>query len=118
MLSKILGTIWILLGILWLARPESLKNRLKKKTNRRMKRVVYGFVLVFGFLLIGSVFKTPGILAKIIGIIGLLLTIKAIILITSKASEKLLDWWAEKPLIFFRIWAAVLLAIGLMLMFV
>jgi hypothetical protein len=118
MLSKILGAIWIVLGLLWLIKPEGLKNRLKKKLNRRMRKVVLGFILVFGFLMIGSVFKVPGLFPKIIGIIGMLIAIKAIILLMSKASEKLFDWWAEKPLIYFRVWALVILGIGLMLLFV
>jgi hypothetical protein len=117
MLSKILGVIWILLGVWWLIRPEALKNRLKRKMNRRVRRVVYGFLLVFGFLMIGSVFKTPGLLPKIIGIVGMIIVIKVIMLITSRTSEKVFDWWAERPLIFFRIWALLVLAIGTMLMF-
>ncbi|MGB2661779.1 MAG: hypothetical protein WBD04_05295 [Candidatus Omnitrophota bacterium] len=118
MLAKILGAIWIILGLLWLIKPEILKNRLKKKINRRMRRVVYGFLLVFGFLMIGSAFKVPGVLPKIIGIIGMIIAIKAIIMIMSKASEKMFDWWAERPLIYFRIWALVILAIGVMLIIV
>ena len=118
MLSRILGTIWIILGLLWLIKPEGLKNRLKKKLNRRMRKVVFGFILVFGFLMIGSVFKVPGILPKIVGIIGMLIAIKAIILLMSKASEKIFDWWAERPIMYFRICALIILAIGLMLMFV
>ena len=80
MLAKILGVVWIILGVLWLVRPEKLKNRLQKKMNRRLRRVVFGFILAFGFLMIGSVFRTPGILPKIIGIIGIVLVIRVIIL--------------------------------------
>ena len=118
MLSKIVGAIWIVLGLLWLIKPEGLKNRLKKKLNRRMRRVVFGFILVFGFLMIGSAFKVPGLLPKIIGIIGMIIAIRAIILLMSKASEKMFDWWAERPLIYFRVWALIILAIGLLLVFV
>ncbi|MFC1480195.1 hypothetical protein ACFL5Y_01960 [Candidatus Omnitrophota bacterium] len=118
MLSKILGVIWIFLGVAWLVKPEMLKNRLKKKMSRRMRMVVNVFILVFGFLLIGSVIKTPGFITKVIGIIGLILTIKAIMLITSKTSEKVFEWWASRPIIFFRGWALFVLITGLMLMFV
>lgn len=118
MLSKLLGVVWILTGLLWVARPGMIRNRLKRKMSRKLKRVVFGFVFVFGFLLVGSVMKAPGFLAKVIGIIGMVLAIKAIILITSKTSEKIFDWWAARPLGFFRIMGALMLVVGLMLMFV
>jgi hypothetical protein len=118
MLSKILGAIWILLGLFWLIKPDALKERLKRKMNRRMKRVIYGFILVFGFLMMMSAFKAQGLLAKVIGIAGMVIAIKAIILITSKASEKMFEWWAGRSLVFFRIWALIILGIGVMLMFV
>ncbi|MGB2630502.1 MAG: hypothetical protein WBD24_02035 [Candidatus Omnitrophota bacterium] len=117
MLSKLLGIIWILLGILWLVDPQRLKTRLQGKMNRKMKRVVFGFILVFGLLMIGSVFRTSGILPKIIGIAGMVLVIKGIILITSKTSDKIFEWLGSRSLKYFRIWALVLLALGLMMIF-
>ena len=118
MLAKILGFIWILAGLLWIIKPEILKNRLKKKMNRKMKWPVHGFILVFGFLLIGSVIKAEGLLPKLIGLIGMLIAIRAILWITSKTSEKILDWWAEKPLSFFRLWALFIFGIGVLLLYV
>lgn len=118
MLSKVIGVIWIILGAVWLTRPEILKARLRKKMSRKIRLIVYGFIMVFGFLLIGSVIKAHGFLPKIIGLVGMIITIKAILLITSRTSERVLAWWAEKPLTFFRIWGLFILVIGLMLMFV
>ena len=101
-MAKILGIIWVILGILWLVKPEALKNRLKRKMNRKMRFTVYGFLIVFGILMVGSVMKAQGLLPKIVGILGIILAIKGIFLIFSKASEKLWKWWADRPLIFFR----------------
>lgn len=115
MLSKILGIIGISIGLLWLARPEALKNRLKKKMNRRFKFIIYGFIIMFGFLLIGSVIGAPGLIPKIVGIIGMIVVIKGILLISSKASDKMLNWWTNRPLVFFRLWALCIIAIGIML---
>ena len=102
-MAKILGVIWLLLGILWLIKPEMLKNRLKRKIGRRIRWTVYGALIVFGFLMIGSVIKMPGILAKAIGILGVILIIKAVLLMTSKAFDKFWERWANWPLIYFRI---------------
>ena len=118
MFAKILGTIWIILGLLWLVKPEMLKNRLKRKMNRRIRRIVFGFILTFGLLLIGSIIKVHGFLSKIIGLVGMIITIKAILLLISKTSEKIFDWWAGRPLLFFRIWALSILLIGITLILV
>ncbi|MBL7156906.1 MAG: hypothetical protein ISS92_01955 [Candidatus Omnitrophica bacterium] len=115
MLSNILGTISIITGLLWFFKPEGLKNRLKKKMNRKLRFIVFGFIIVFGFMIIGSVIGTPGFLPKLVGIIGIIIAIKGILLLTSKTSEKISDWLGERPLVFFRIWALVVLAIGMML---
>ena len=114
-MSNILGVIWILLGLLWTVKPEILKNRLKRKISRKIKFVVYSSIIVLGFLMIGSIIKAPGLLPKIIGILGLFLVIKGILLIMSKATDKLWKWWAERPLLFFRIQGLFCLAIGIML---
>ncbi len=117
MLAKILGFIWIIVGTIWTAKPAMLKNRLQRKMGRRMRRIVFAFLLVFSFVLIGSAIKAPGILAKIVGIIGMLLAIKVMIMITSKASDKIFEWLSERSLVYFRVWGLFVLATGIMLMF-
>jgi len=118
MLSNILGVIWVLLGLLWTIKPEMLKNRLKKKMSRRIRRVVFGFLLVFGILMVGSVLKVPGVLPKVLGIVGMIIAIKAITLITSKTSEKVFEWWGERPVVWFRVWGLIVLGVGVMLIVV
>lgn len=115
MLSKILGTLTIIGGFFWLIKPESLKNRIKRKINRKIRWAVYGFIAVFGFLIAGSVIKAPGFLPKIAGLIGLIIAVKAILLITSNTSEKMLDWLSDRPILFFRIWALLILSVGIIL---
>ena len=115
MLSKIVGIIGIFTGLLWLMRPEALKNRLKRKMSRKLKLTVYCFIIIFGLLIIGSALGAPGILGKAVGIIGLIITIKVIMLITSKTSEKMSEWLADKPLKLYRIWALAIVAVGVML---
>lgn len=118
MLSKILGVIWIILGLLWVIRPDILKRRLQKKMNRRMRRIVFVFIIMFGFLLIGSVLKAPGLIAKIVGIAGMVVAIKGIVLLTNRTNEKVFQWWSERPIVYFRIWGGFVLATGVLLMLV
>ena len=115
MLLKILGILWIISGIFWTIKPQTLKNRLKKKMSRKLRWIIYSFMLLFGLLVIGGVIRTPGMLPKIVGIAGIFITIKAILLLTSKTSEKMIGWWSERPLLFFRICALSILALGIML---
>lgn len=115
MLAKIIGVIWVLSGLLWFFRPDSLKRRLARKMSRKFRFIVYGFILVFGLTIIGSVLKAEGIIAKIVGIAGIIITIKAILLLTSKTSGKIIDWLAEKPVKFFRITASIMIVFGIML---
>ncbi|MBN1353469.1 MAG: hypothetical protein JW994_02220 [Candidatus Omnitrophica bacterium] len=115
MLSKILGTLSVLGGLLWLVKPEALKNRLTRKMDRTLRRVIFLFIVVFGFLIIVSVIKSPGLLSKAVGVIGLVITVKGIQLITSKASGKMSEWLSGKSMLFFRIWAAAICVFGIML---
>ncbi|NQT46643.1 MAG: hypothetical protein HQ593_04100 [Candidatus Omnitrophica bacterium] len=117
MLAKIMGTIWVMLGIMWLLKPEKLRARLGRKMSRKMRWITYGFAATFGFLLLGSIIKAPGMVAKIAGLVGMVITIKIVILLASKTSEKMIGWLSTKPLIFFRIWAAFIAATGLALFF-
>ena len=115
MIAKILGTIWIILGLLWLIRPAMLRRRLIRKMTRKMKWVIYGFILILMFSLLGVVIKAQGLFLKIAGLIGIFFVVKVIFTITSKASEKVSGFWTNKPLSFFRIWALVMLISGILL---
>jgi hypothetical protein len=68
--------------------------------------------------MVGSVMKAPGLLPKIIGILGILLAVKGIFLLLSKTSEKLWAWWADRPLSVFRLQAVIIIAIGVMLVMI
>jgi uncharacterized protein YhhL (DUF1145 family) len=113
MLSKIIGLIWLILGVIWLIKPGSLKDRLTRKMNKKLKWIIFGFITLFSILILGSVFKAPGLLPKVVGIAGLFIAVKGILFLTSKTEEKVIGWWQKKPLFVFRIWALIMLLIGL-----
>ena len=115
MLYTLLGILWIVIGFLWMVRPQHLRSRLQRKMTRRVRWIIFGFLLTFGCIMIGSVIRAPGLLMKVVGVVGLVITAKAILLVTSKASRKILDWWTAKPLRYFRIWGAVVFITGVLL---
>lgn len=115
MLTKIVGVIVTLFGFLGIINPLAFKNRLMRRMNFRLKLVVYGFILVFAVLILGSVFKAEGIAAKTAAVVGLVITIKIIMLITTKSSEKLSELLEKKSMTFFRVWALAVFVMGIML---
>ncbi|MEA3328863.1 MAG: hypothetical protein U9Q08_03945 [Candidatus Omnitrophota bacterium] len=115
MVADILGTIWVLLGLLWIIKPRMLRNRLAKKMNRKMRWIVYGFIIMLAFSLLGVVMKAQGIPLKIAGSIGILIAVKGILTVKSKASEKIAGFWTDRPLVFFRIWGGIILVSGVLL---
>jgi len=90
-------------------------DRTTGKVNRKMRRLLFGSLILMGLSVTASVMKMPGIPPKIIAIIGLVMAIKGIMLLTSKTSEKLFEWWAARPVSFFRMQGVVILLIGLAL---
>ena len=115
MFAKILGTIWILLGIIWTIKPQMLRRRLIKKMNRKMKWAVYGFILVFMSSLLGVVIKAQGFWLKIAALTAIFFVIKGIFSVIAKTSDKISGFWTEQPLAFFRIWGLVVFISGLLL---
>ncbi len=114
MLSKILGTLWVLFGLWWLIKPESLKNRLRKKMNRRIRLFVLLFMFVFAMLILGSIFQAKDLFARLIGAAGLVITIQIIKVITQKTSDKLSDFVEGRSIVFFRIGALLILIMGIL----
>lgn len=117
-MTKLLGIVLVILGILWVARPETLRGYIKKRLNRKMILTTCWIILLLGVFMIASVIRLPGILAKILGIFGVLAIIKGIILMASKATTKLWEWWMEQPLWLFRVQAVFVIIIGIMLILV
>jgi hypothetical protein len=115
MIPGIIGFIMMLFGSVGLISPRMFKAHLRRRMNFRVKFIVYGFIVIFTVFILISVIKAQGMPAKIAGLAGLIITIKIIMLITSKSSERLSAWLEKKPLIFFRLLALIVFIMGLML---
>jgi len=113
MILKIICWIWIISGILFLIKPDMLRNKLRKKSSRKVMWFLCGLALAIGIFLIkvaSSMVGLPGLILKIFGIIAV---IKAFLFLNGKFSETIMAWFSSQPISFFRIWAVVQIVIGL-----
>ena len=116
MLLKFLGWFWIVSGIIFLFKPDRLRNKLKKQTDRKLRRIFFGLALFFGILLIKAAWGVPGLLAKLLFIAGFLGIIKALFFLKAQAASRLIDWFLAQPVKFYRVWAASLIVFGALLL--
>ena len=116
MIATILGWVLIVMGTLFLLKPEALKNRLQKKGLRKMKRYLFLLTISVALLFIGAAGNIPGLWGKILLIFGVLGITKAFFLLKAKAAEKMMNWFFTKPLIIFRIGGCFYVLLGLILL--
>lgn len=108
MFSHIVGSIFILLGVLFLLYPEALRKRLR--------RWFFAAALFFGALLVSVGWKQPGLLPKVLVLIGVAAILKGLLLLNSKATEKITAWVLSRPILPLRIFAVAEIAMGLLIL--
>ena len=113
MFIKIIAWIWIILGVLFLIKPDFLKKRLQKKGAKKLKKTLFVISLALAITLIVVAFKYQGILPKVLVVLGILGIIKAFLFLKAKSAEKLIEWSAKQPLVLFRVGGGIYLVIGL-----
>ena len=116
MFAKILGCAWIILGIVFLMKPQMLQNRLQKKGIKKARKYLFAAALALSSMILSIAWNSEGILAKIVFIIGLVGIFKSMFFLKEKTSEKLVEWLSKKPMKFFSIWAAAQICFGMMLL--
>ena len=116
MIATILGWVLIVMGTLFLLKPQALKNRLQKKGLRKMKRYLFFLTISVALLFIGAAGNVPGLWGKILLIFGIIGIIKAFFLLKAKAAEKMMNWFFTKPLSLFRLGGCLYLLIGLLIL--
>lgn len=117
MFAKILGWAWIILGIVFLLKPQMLKNRLQKKGRKKIRKYLFAAALALSSMILSVAWNSEGILAKIVFIFGLIGIFKSMFFLKQKTSEKLVEWLSVQPIKFFRIWAGAQICFGVMLLF-
>jgi len=115
MLIKIIGILWILLGILFILKPQILQKRLQKKSTKKVRKNLFLLALFLAFTLILASLKSQGILPKIIMILGIIGIIKAFTFLNAKAAEKLISWISSKPVSIFRLGGVAYVLLGIIM---
>ena len=117
MLSYIVGSLFILLGLVFLLYPETLRKRLRKKAVRKIKRYLFAAALFLGIMLISTGWKYEGILPVILAIAGVVVIFKGLFLLKSKASDRITEWILNQPVIYLKIAAVCHILLGLLIIF-
>lgn len=115
MFFRIIGILWMLLGIWWIMRPQTIRRQFRRKLKKTRRKVLFLIIILVTGLFFSAAKYAHGLLANLFLIIGILGVIKAVFFLTSKATDKIIDWWAEQPLWIWRVWAAVLVLVGILL---
>jgi len=114
MFFRAIGILWIGLGIWWIMRPQGLKRRFAKKLKRTRRRLLFFIIIAIAGLFLSAARYAHGVIANVFLIMGVLGIIKALFFFSSKAIDKAIDWWAERPLWVWRVWAGSFVLIGLL----
>ncbi|NQT90904.1 MAG: hypothetical protein HQ558_06595 [Candidatus Omnitrophica bacterium] len=113
---KIIGYLWIMAGILFLAKPQILKNSLQRKSLKKLRKYFVLLSFFLGGLLISIGWKFHGIMAKVVLIVGIISVFKGAFLIKGKVADRTVEWFAPKPLIYFRIGACFYILLGVIIL--
>ncbi len=116
MIAKIIGTIWVIWGILILVKPEILQKKLQTKGLKKLKKNLFLLTLFLSITLIIASFKAEGLLPKVLLVLGIIGIFKAFIFLKSKASDKLIAFSSNLSLTVYRLAGAVYIAIGFSIM--
>lgn len=117
MLSYIVGSLFIMIGLLFFLYPEGLRRRMRKKALRRIRRYFFAGAVFLGILLISVGWKYEGMFPKILAVAGIIAVLKALFFLKSKTADKVTEWIIEQPVLFFKIFAVCQIALGLVIMF-
>ncbi len=118
MIATIVGWILIIWGVIFMIKPEFLRKRLQKKSQKTIRKVILGIIISFSVFIIIAAFKTEGIVAKILVVLAIIGVIKAILMVKSKVSDKLISWYMKLPVKVMVLGGVVQVLIGISILIV
>lgn len=114
---KSLGSVFVLIGFVYLFRPIILKNLMVffKKGKRVYFAGLVRFALAVIFLLSATQCRKP----KIVGIFGVLFLISGILIFVLGPDliRRIFDWYEKQSTVVFRVIASVVIAVGTVIIF-
>ena len=113
---KILGIVLAILGFVWLIKPQGFKNFIKKKSAKKLRRWIFGLLIVLAIYLVPLAWRIPTLWLRLaVIILGLVALFKIASGLKARAVGKIAAWLEEKPILGFRIAAVVILILGVLL---
>ena len=116
MLVKFMGWLLIISGVIFLIKPEALRNKLVKKGIKRLKKTLFLITFTVAILFITTALKMQGIMSKVILVFGIIGIIKAFLFLKEKTGQKMLDLAINMPIICFRIGGIFYIIIGVIML--
>ena len=115
MVQKIIGLFWMGISLFCFIKPSFLKNWLRRKSLKNLRRWLFYIFLTLVIYLAGAIFKSKGLLAKAILSLGILAIIKGFTFFKSAISSRLIKYFSHLPLYTFRLVALSFILIGVIL---
>ena len=112
MLLKILGWFWLLSGILFFLKPVWLRNKLKKRSLKTIRRLIFALAFAVGILLVNATWGLPGWLPKGVFIIGIIAILKAVFFLKAQSAARVVEWFLSRPVRYFRFFAVGQIVFG------
>lgn len=103
MFTKIFGSIWIVAGIFFVLKPQMLKRSIQRKSLKRIRKYFIMAAILLGAMLISLGRRFHGPLAGVVVILGIISVVKGFFFVKAKSADKIVGWFAERPLVYFRI---------------
>ena len=113
MITKLIGLLWILIGLWWLIRPQAIQGFFKKKVRKRRFKLFISFLVLFGSFALGLFFKADTLWLKVLVVVGFIAIFKIFLSVSQKASNKLYDYLSKIPQKYFRIFACLIIILGI-----
>lgn len=112
---KIVSWSWILLGLWWFLRPAGIKKRMKGEFRKTLGRIFLLALVVGAGALFSAAKDVGGISGVILFVLGIIVLLKGLVLLRSRARDVVFAWWSDRPLWFYRAAAVALIACGVFL---
>ena len=112
MWSNVVGSCFLLSGILFAINPERLRRRFRRKGVRVLRRYLFVAAVTSGALLISLGRDYEGLLPGLFVGAGVILILKAVFLLKAKSAQLMAERLMDVPALYLRIYAVAQMAFG------